>query len=138
MILPDSISRFCVAWYPICRIPQGNCRAAFLTYHSLGKVVPQIHSPDKADEPTHLVCPVVGFWSYNDKGEQWFQLRNPEIKPMSLDVGPKTDRAEVLKQRLKTLRHGASVMSSMVIPKANGEKSINRHPDYEFFLSRSN
>lgn len=57
---------------------------------------------------------------------------------MSLDVGPKTDRAEVLKQRLKTLRHGASVMSSMVIPKANGEKSINRHPDYEFFLSRSN
>uniref|UniRef100_A0A0E0PFP1 Uncharacterized protein n=1 Tax=Oryza rufipogon TaxID=4529 RepID=A0A0E0PFP1_ORYRU len=131
-------SWFCVAWYPICRIPQGNCRAAFLTYHSLGKVVPQIHSPDKADEPTHLVCPVVGFWSYNDKGEQWFQLRNPEIKPMSLDVGPKTDRAEVLKQRLKTLRHGASVMSSMVIPKANGEKSINRHPDYEFFLSRSN
>nr|CBG76272.1 OO_Ba0005L10-OO_Ba0081K17.23 [Oryza officinalis] len=131
-------SWFCVAWYPICRIPQGNCRAAFLTYHSLGKVVPQIHSPDKADELNHLVSPVVGFWSYNDKGEQWFQLRNPEVKPMSLDVASKTDRAEVLKQRLKTLRHGASVMSSMVIPKANGEKSINRHPDYEFFLSRSN
>uniref|UniRef100_A0A0E0KWQ9 Uncharacterized protein n=1 Tax=Oryza punctata TaxID=4537 RepID=A0A0E0KWQ9_ORYPU len=131
-------SWFCVAWYPICRIPQGNCRAAFLTYHSLGKVVPQIHSPDRADELTRLVSPVVGFWSYNDKGEQWFQLRNPEVKPMSLDVAPKTDRAEVLKQRLKTLRHGASVMSSMVIPKANGEKSMNRHPDYEFFLSRSN
>ncbi|KAF0891088.1 hypothetical protein E2562_005170 [Oryza meyeriana var. granulata] len=131
-------SWFCVAWYPICRIPQGSCRAAFLTYHSLGKVVPQIRSPDKADELTRFVSPVVGFWSYNDKGEQWFQLRDPEVKPMSLGDAPKADRAEVLKERLKTLRHGASVMSNMVIPKANREESINRHPDYEFFLSRSN
>uniref|UniRef100_A0A0D9WB32 Uncharacterized protein n=1 Tax=Leersia perrieri TaxID=77586 RepID=A0A0D9WB32_9ORYZ len=130
-------SWFCVAWYPICRIPQGNCRAAFLTYHCLGNVVPEIRSPDQADELTHLVSPVVGFWSYNDKGEQWFQLRDPEVKPMSLDVPPETDRAEVLKERLKTLRHGASDMSRMVIPKANGEKSTNCHPDYEFFLSRS-
>ncbi|KAL5215959.1 hypothetical protein ABZP36_007360 [Zizania latifolia] len=130
-------SWFCVAWYPIYRIPQGNCRAAFLTYHSLGKLVPQMCSPDKARELTHLVSPVVGFWSYNDKGEQWFQLRDPEVKPMTSDDGPKADRAEVLKGRLQTLTHGASVLSSMVVPKANGE-SMNHHPDYEFFLSRSN
>ncbi|KAG8043918.1 hypothetical protein GUJ93_ZPchr0458g22733 [Zizania palustris] len=130
-------SWFCVAWYPICRIPQGNCRAAFLTYHSLGKLVPQMCSPDKARELTHLVSPVVGFWNYNDKGEQWFQLRDPEVKPMTSDDAPKAARAEILKQRLQTLTHGASVLSSMVVPKANGE-SMNQHPDYEFFLSRSN
>ncbi|XP_015692279.1 uncharacterized protein LOC102716962 [Oryza brachyantha] len=131
-------SWFCVAWYPICRIPRGSCRAAFLTYHSLSEVVPRIRSPYKAHVPTHLVSPVVGFLSYNDKGEHWLQLRDPEIKPMSLDDATKINRAEVLKERLKTLRHGASVMSTMVIPKANGEESMNRHPDYEFFLSRSN
>ncbi|KAL5214783.1 hypothetical protein ABZP36_003935 [Zizania latifolia] len=131
-------SWFCVAWYPICRIPQGNCRAAFLTYHSLGKVVPKICSLDKAGELTHLVSPVVGFCSYNDKGEQWFQLRDPEVKPMASADAPKTDRTEVLKERLKTLTHGASVMSSMAKPKANGVVSMNHHPDYEFFLSRSN
>lgn len=61
------ISRFCVAWYPVYRVPRGNFRAAFLTYHSLGKLVPQNRSLDMTRGHTHVVSPVVGLQSYNDK-----------------------------------------------------------------------
>lgn len=61
------ICRFCVAWYPVYRVPRGNFRAAFLTYHSLGKLVHKKCSMDTNDGHTQVVSPVVGLQSYNDK-----------------------------------------------------------------------
>lgn len=64
-MLDDLMCRFSVAWYPIYRIPSGNFRAAFLTYHSLGHLV---HRSIKSDSPTLdscIVSPVVGLQSYN-------------------------------------------------------------------------
>lgn len=129
-------SWFCVAWYPVYRVPRGNFRAAFLTYHSLGKLVPQKCSPDLTGWHTRIVSPVVGLQSYNDKGEQWFQLRCPDFKQLPIDDSSKPSRAEVLKERLRTLKRGALAMARAVIPKGTGE-TVNHHPDYEFFLSRS-
>ncbi|KAJ6835495.1 uncharacterized protein M6B38_332040 [Iris pallida] len=60
-------SWYSMAWYPIYRIPEGNFRAAFLTYHSLGHFLHQSSAPDKAGDFTHIVCPVVGLQSYNAK-----------------------------------------------------------------------
>ncbi|WVZ95607.1 hypothetical protein U9M48_041345 [Paspalum notatum var. saurae] len=126
-------SWFCVAWYPVYRVPRGNFRAAFLTYHSLGKLVPQNCSLDMNDGHTSVVSPVVGLQSYNDKGEQWFQLRCPGLKQLPREL--ETSRAEVQKERLRTLKMGALAMARAVVPKESGE-SVNHHPDYEFFLSR--
>ncbi|EES13174.1 uncharacterized protein LOC8064310 isoform X1 [Sorghum bicolor] len=128
-------SWFCVAWYPVYRVPRGNFRAAFLTYHSLGKLVHQKCSLDTNDEHTRVVSPVVGLQSYNDKGEQWFQLRCPDLKQLPREDSSKTDPAEVHKERLRTLKMGALAMARAVVPKGIGE-SVNHHPDYEFFLSR--
>jgi hypothetical protein len=47
----------------------------------------------------------------------------------------KTSRAEILKERLRTLKMGALAMARAVIPNRSG-KSVNHHLDYEFFLSR--
>ncbi|TVU13664.1 hypothetical protein EJB05_37084 [Eragrostis curvula] len=128
-------SWYCVAWYPVYRVPRGNLRAAFLTYHSLGKLVTEKCSPDMAVEYNRIVSPVVGLQSYNDKGEQWFQLRCSDFKLSPSDDASKTSRAEVLKERLRTLKMGALAMSRAVTPNGTG-KSVNHHPDYEFFLSR--
>ncbi|KAL6623296.1 hypothetical protein ACP70R_033175 [Stipagrostis hirtigluma subsp. patula] len=68
-------------------------------------------------------------------GEQWFELREPRFKLQS-DGSSQTDRAEVLRARLKTLQYSASVISKAVVPRATGE-AMNHHPDYEFFRSRS-
>uniref|UniRef100_A0A0A9D5T6 Uncharacterized protein n=1 Tax=Arundo donax TaxID=35708 RepID=A0A0A9D5T6_ARUDO len=121
-------SWFCVAWYPVYRVPRGNFRAAFLTYHSLGKLVSQKCSSDMSGGHARIVSPVVGLQSYNDKGEHWFELRCPDLKQSA-------SRAEVVKERLRTLKMGALAMARAVIPKGAGE-SVNNHPDYEFFLSR--
>lgn len=48
-----------MAWYPIYRIPDGKFRAAFLTYHSLGRLVRRNGIEDS------VVSPVVGLQSYN-------------------------------------------------------------------------
>jgi len=56
-----------VAWYPIYRIPEGNFRAAFLTYHSLGHFIHQSASSNMAGDFTHIISPVVGLQSYNAK-----------------------------------------------------------------------
>jgi hypothetical protein len=48
-------------------VPRGNFRAAFLTYHSLGKLVHKKCSMDTNDGHTQVVSPVVGLQSYNDK-----------------------------------------------------------------------
>ncbi|KAK6787795.1 hypothetical protein RDI58_016320 [Solanum bulbocastanum] len=61
-----SILQFCVAWYPIYRIPTGNFHASFLTYHSLGHY---IHGVQTLDAPAGVVSPIVGLQSYNAQGE---------------------------------------------------------------------
>lgn len=48
---------------------------------------------------------------------------------------PYPNPTEVLKERLRTLEETASVMARGVVSKGN-VTSVNRHPDYEFFLSR--
>lgn len=129
-------SWFSVAWYPVYRVPHGKLRAAFLTYHSLGKLVPQKGSPDLTGLGSRIVSPVFGLQSYSDKGEQWFQLRRPDSKQLQIDgESSKGSRAEVLKERLRTLQRGALAAARAVVPKGGGE-SVNCHPDYEFFLSR--
>jgi len=113
-------------------VPGGTFRAAFLTYHSLSKLVPRKCSLDMIGGHTCIVSPVVGLQSYNDKGEQWFQLRCTDLK---LSPRDEASRAEIQKERLRTLKMGALAMPRAVVPKGSGE-SVNHHPDYEFFLSR--
>ncbi|KAJ8563308.1 hypothetical protein K7X08_031760 [Anisodus acutangulus] len=64
--LPDLHPRswFSVAWYPIYRIPNGNFRAAILTYHSLGHYVHRGQAFDARSDAC-VVSPVVGLQSYN-------------------------------------------------------------------------
>jgi hypothetical protein len=59
------IFRYSVAWYPIYRIPDGNFRAAFLTYHSLGHMVRRSAKFDISNPDACIVSPVVGLQSYN-------------------------------------------------------------------------
>lgn len=54
-----------MAWYPVYRIPEGNFRAAFLTYHSLGHLVHRRSAFDSACMDICIVSPVVGLQSYN-------------------------------------------------------------------------
>ncbi|XP_038990899.1 uncharacterized protein LOC120113905 [Hibiscus syriacus] len=69
-------SWYSVAWYPIYKIPDGNFRAAFLTYHSLGHLVRRSSKFDYPSVDACVVSPVVGLQSYNAQGECWFQPRN--------------------------------------------------------------
>ncbi|MCD7453916.1 hypothetical protein HAX54_022672 [Datura stramonium] len=126
--LPDlhPHSWFAVAWYPIYRIPRGDFRAAFLTYHSLGHYVHSGHGC--------LVSPIVGLQSYNAQGECWFQPRQYSTDHLK-EVNLHSDPPSVLRDRLKTLEQTASLMSRAV--RTNGaETLVNWHSDYEFFLSR--
>ncbi|KAL5993453.1 hypothetical protein ACLOJK_014378 [Asimina triloba] len=127
-------SWYSVAWYPIYRIPNGNFRAAFLTYHSLGHFIRRNTSPNFPSGDACIVAPVMGLQSYNAQGECWFQLRNSTA--VQREGTPCLDMSKILKDRLRTLEQTASVMARAVIRKG-GQKSMNRHPDYEFFLSRS-
>lgn len=54
-----------MAWYPIYRIPDGNFRAAFLTYHSLGHLVHRHAKFESRNVDSCIVSPVVGLRSYN-------------------------------------------------------------------------
>lgn len=66
------------------------------------------------------------------QGECWFQQRNSVIQT---EENPCFDSSEILRERLRTLEQTASVMARASIHKGD-QKSINRQPDYEFFLSR--
>ncbi|KAG9441943.1 hypothetical protein H6P81_017797 [Aristolochia fimbriata] len=125
-------SWYSVAWYPIYRIPDANFRAAFLTYHSLGHFIHR-DTPTCFNEDTGVVNPVVGLQSYNAQGECWFRTMNSSGN----SAADRTDSAvsSALKQRLSTLEQTASVMARAAVCKGN-QKSVNRQPDYEFFLSR--
>ncbi|KAG6526412.1 uncharacterized protein LOC122047611 isoform X1 [Zingiber officinale] len=125
-------SWYCVAWYPIYRIPIGRLRAAFLTYHSLGNFTRAGNPADSPGACDTLVSPVVGLQSYNDMGENWFRPRN-----MGSNVpctNPST--SELVKERLRALRQTAAAMSGTIVSKGDS-RSVNRHRDYEFFVSRS-
>ncbi|XP_049409169.1 uncharacterized protein LOC125872478 [Solanum stenotomum] len=122
--LPDlhPHSWFCVAWYPIYRIPTSNFHASFLTYHSLGHY---IHRGQTLDAPAGVVSPIVGLQSYNAQGECWFQRRY--LNEVTVDL--------VLQERVRTLQQTAFFMSRAV--GTNGAGTLfNKHYDYEFFMSR--
>ena len=124
-------SWYSVAWYPIYRIPDGNFRASFLTYHSLGHLVCRSSSSDSPTLDSCVVSPVVGLQSYNAQGECWFQLSQSALTAEMLGINPSL----FLKERLRTLEETASLMARAVVNKGNNI-CTNRHPDYEFFLSR--
>ncbi|KAJ6867719.1 hypothetical protein NC652_038813 [Populus alba x Populus x berolinensis] len=125
-------SWYSVAWYPIYRIPDGHFRAAFLTYHSLGHLVHKSAEVDYASKDACIVSPVVGLQSYNAQGECWFQLRHSVNQAAGTPI---SNPSVILKERLRTLGETASLIARAVVNKGN-QTSINRHPDYEFFLSR--
>ncbi|RWW15333.1 hypothetical protein GW17_00020837 [Ensete ventricosum] len=127
---------YCVAWYPIYRIPDGNFHAAFLTYHSLGHFVHRSASACVPGAFTNVVSPVVGLQTYRDKGENWFQWRDMDLKVFQSEDAHFSNTSDLLKERLRTLKQTASVMARAVVHKRD-QRSANRHPDFEFFVSRS-
>ncbi|KAM0945267.1 hypothetical protein DsansV1_C10g0100881 [Dioscorea sansibarensis] len=128
-------SWYSVAWYPIYRIPDGNLRAAFLTYHSLGHFTHRRTSLKTSHGATALVSPVVGLQSYNTKGECWFQPKQFKQQVVQTEGVDLSDPSGILKERLRTLEQTASVMARASVQK-DGRRSANRQPDYEFFVSR--
>ncbi|XP_010935537.1 uncharacterized protein [Elaeis guineensis] len=129
-------SWYSVAWYPIYRIPDCNFHAAFLTYHSLGHFVHRSSSSKASDSLSCIVSPVVGLQTYNDKGECWFKLKDSFSKVIQNEEAQYSNPSEILKERLRTLKQVSNVMARASVFKGN-QRSGNRHPDYEFFLSRS-
>lgn len=65
--------------------------------------------------------------------ERWFHLKQPILSQTEETSNLKP--SEILRKRLKTLEQTASLMARAEVSKGN-LKSVNRHPDYEFFLSR--
>lgn len=124
-------SWYSVAWYPIYRIPDGNFRASFLTYHSLGHLVCRSSNSDSPTLDSCVVSPAVGLQSYNAQGECWFQLNQSARRTEMLGINPSV----FLQERLRTLEETASLMARADVNKGN-QTCTNRHPDYEFFLSR--
>ncbi|OVA13183.1 Protein of unknown function DUF789 [Macleaya cordata] len=124
--------RYSVAWYPIYRIPEGNFRASFLTYHSLGHLVQRCSIDSHEKKQFSVVSPVLGLQSYNTQGECWFCPK----KPFEYSKGCTTfNSSEILKERLSTLEETALLFARGCIYK-DDIKVTNRQPDYEFFLSR--
>ncbi|KAE9600180.1 hypothetical protein Lal_00046305 [Lupinus albus] len=124
-------SWYSVAWYPIYRIPDGNFRASFLTYHSLGHLVCRSTNSDCPALGSSIVSPAVGLQSYNAQGECWFQLKHSALETETPGLNPSL----LLKERLHILEETASIFARAVVNKGN-QICTNRHPDYEFFLSR--
>ncbi|TYI46439.1 hypothetical protein E1A91_D13G107400v1 [Gossypium mustelinum] len=118
--------KYSVAWYPIYKIPDGNFRAAFLTYHSLGLLVRRRSKFDYPSVDASIVSPVVGLQSYNAQGECWFQPRHSTINDICGNQG--LSPSWILKERLRTLEETASLMARAVVTKGN-KTSVNRHPD---------
>ncbi|XP_015694157.1 uncharacterized protein LOC102702575 isoform X2 [Oryza brachyantha] len=128
-------SWYCVAWYPIYRIPDGKFQAAFLTYHSLGHWI--LEGTSEQAGHTRAVLPVIGLQSYNDKGEWWFEVSrsSAEEAEWTEEESAWSEASQAVKERVRTLNEAAGVMSSANVVKEQG-MCRNRHPDYGFFLSR--
>ncbi|KAJ4839658.1 hypothetical protein Tsubulata_026452 [Turnera subulata] len=126
-------SWFSVAWYPIYRIPEGKLQASFLTYHSFGQFVGKCIPNDSLNKMAfHIVFPVIGLESCNAKGECWFDLRLPVDSASKASIC----NSEIFKERLRTLQENASLLSRAFVNKDKANVA-NRHPDYEFFISRN-
>ena len=69
----------------------------------------------------------------SEQGEGWFQLRQSVLSQTAETPG--LNPFGILKERLRTLEGTASLMARAVVNKGN-MTSVNRQPDYEFFLSR--
>nr|XP_029116077.1 uncharacterized protein LOC105058950 isoform X2 [Elaeis guineensis] len=93
-------------------------------------------SSNASDGLSCIASPVVGLLSYNDKGECWFKLKNPYLKVIQTEEAQCFNPSEILKERLRTLKQTATAMARASVSKGN-RRSVNRHPDYEFFMSRS-
>ncbi|KAF9590360.1 hypothetical protein IFM89_033886 [Coptis chinensis] len=126
-------SWYSVAWYPIYRIPEGNFRASFLTYHSLGHLVQRCIAEPLKGSQYCVISPVLGLQSYNAQGECWFYPKVP-TESFSKIITPFSS-SEVLKERLRTLEENALLFARGCVDKGHA-KVTNRQPDYEFFLSR--
>ncbi|KAK6918970.1 Protein of unknown function DUF789 [Dillenia turbinata] len=127
-------SWFSVAWYPIYRIPEGNFRASFLTYHSLGHLVRSSSLEDSNDKNINcVVSPVLGLQSYNAQGEYWFSPKFPDESSLK-DLAP-LNSSEILRERLRTLEENALLFARGYVVKGQ-VKVVNQQPDYEFFMSR--
>ncbi|URE20215.1 hypothetical protein MUK42_31046 [Musa troglodytarum] len=71
-----------------------------------------------------------------EEGENWFQPRDMDMKVFHSEDAHFSNASDLLKERLRTLKQTASVMARAVVHKRD-QRSANRHPDYEFFVSRS-
>ncbi|URE20208.1 hypothetical protein MUK42_31046 [Musa troglodytarum] len=80
--------------------------------------------------------PIYRLQTYRDKGENWFQPRDMDMKVFHSEDAHFSNASDLLKERLRTLKQTASVMARAVVHKRD-QRSANRHPDYEFFVSRS-
>ncbi|KAJ4824300.1 hypothetical protein Tsubulata_048996 [Turnera subulata] len=126
-------SWFSVAWYPIYRIPEGKFEASFLIYHSFGQFVGKCIPNDSLKKMAfHIVFPVIGLESYNARGECWFDLRLPVDSASKASIC----NYEIFKERLRTLQENSSLLSRGFVNKDKANVA-NRHPDYEFFISRN-
>ncbi|XXG59433.1 hypothetical protein AAC387_Pa04g1525 [Persea americana] len=128
-------SWYSVAWYPIYRIPEGNLRASFLTYHSLGHLSQRcITTADHFGEKAFcVVCPALGLQSYNTQAKCWFNPKKHSYSP-SKESAP-SNTSDILTERLRTLEEAALLFARGYVYKGN-VKVANHQPDYEFFLSR--
>ncbi|KAJ4830459.1 hypothetical protein Tsubulata_048239 [Turnera subulata] len=152
-------SWFSVAWYPIYRIPEGKFEASFLIYHSFGQSVGKCIPNDSLKKMAfHIVFPVIGLESYNARGECWFDLRLPVDSASKASIC----NSEIFKERLRTLQENASLLTNGLRGEVSVRVSLsstsfkknasllsrgfvnkdkanvaNRHPEYEFFISRN-
>ncbi|KAF0902200.1 hypothetical protein E2562_014441 [Oryza meyeriana var. granulata] len=76
--------------------------------------------------------------SYNDKGEWWFEMiRHSGEGAEWTEESVWSEASEAVKERVRTLKEAAAVMSrAKVVKEEEGVCRRNRHPDYDFFLSR--
>lgn len=127
-------SWFAVAWYPIYRVPEGQLRAAFLTYHSLGR----FNHRNSCCNPVggtslSIVAPAVGLQSYSGQAECWFHLRK-SYGNFPIERLP-SDPSEIMQGRLRTLEETAASMSRG-LTKTETPLQRSKHSDYDFFVGR--
>lgn len=127
-------SWFAVAWYPIYRVPEGQLRAAFLTYHSLGRFAHRNSCCDRVGgTSSSIVAPAVGLQSFSSQAECWFHLRecygNFHVEELA------SEPSEIMQDRLRTLEETAASMSRG-LTKTETPLQRSKHSDYEFFNGR--
>ena len=96
-----------------------------------------IYSALLVGSPDHCVLETLVFNSpLVMQAEWWFEMRKSDSEGAESAEPQSSEASQILKERLHTLNESAAVMSRASVLK-NGQMSRNRHPDFEFFLSRS-